>query len=389
MAKKPHIIEMHIKINALSRPGFKLPKLLGVIIHWTANFGATAKNHYDFFNKNNTRYAGAHVFIDKTGIYILVPLNEVTYHANESACRVAKLKFGQVIGGKYRQWDANLTTIGVEECVEKDGTIHPETRKNTEEFMAYILSENNLSVKDIYRHHDITGKNCPAYFVGSKNDSAYTQFKNNIQAKMQGEVEVKVPIVTAPTTSTGTTYKVVKGDSLSKIATNHKVTVAELKSWNDLKSDLIQIGQILMVSKPKTTTTTNTTTTSTTAKVIREYTLKSTTTYKVVKGDSLSKIATKYKTTVAELKSLNNLKSDLIHIGQNLIVGNKSPIVTVNSKDGLNLRSDATPNAKVIQTLNDKTTWKSTGKVKVLSDGNEWIQIGNGWANKHYVKVSY
>ena len=44
--------------------------------------------------------------------------------------------------------------------------------------------------------------------------------------------------------------------------------------------------------------------------------LTNSTTYKVVKGDSLSKIATKYKTTVAELKRLNKLNSDVIQIGQ-------------------------------------------------------------------------
>ncbi|MFD1705170.1 3D domain-containing protein [Siminovitchia sediminis] len=47
-----------------------------------------------------------------------------------------------------------------------------------------------------------------------------------------------------------TTYKVQKGDTLYKIATKHKVTVNQIKSWNGLKSNLIKPNQVLKVTKP-------------------------------------------------------------------------------------------------------------------------------------------
>ena len=53
-----------------------------------------------------------------------------------------------------------------------------------------------------------------------------------------------------PSTSSGTLkYKVKKGDTLSSIARKHHVTVANLKKWNNLKSDKIQIGQTLIIKK--------------------------------------------------------------------------------------------------------------------------------------------
>ena len=76
------------------------------------------------------------------------------------------------------------------------------------------------------------------------------------------------------------------------------MTVDELKSINNLKSNLLSIGQVLLIP-----TDTNLETT-----------------YTVQKGDSLYSIAKKYNTTVNRLKQLNNLTSNLLSIGQILIV---------------------------------------------------------------------
>ncbi|MDR4949719.1 C40 family peptidase [Neobacillus cucumis] len=103
------------------------------------------------------------------------------------------------------------------------------------------------------------------------------------------------------TSATLTSYTVKSGDSLSLIAKNYNTTVTELKSLNQLTSDVIKVGQVLKV--PGTTTSTSQT---------ASYTVKS--------GDSLSLIAKNYNTTVTELKTLNNLSSDVIKVGQVLKV---------------------------------------------------------------------
>lgn len=112
------------------------------------------------------------------------------------------------------------------------------------------------------------------------------------------------------------TYTVIKGDTLSKIAKKHNVTVAKLKKLNPSSSDKLQIGDLLIVSK-------------TTTQVVKEASVKTTIDlteteiYTVVKGDTLNKIAKKYNLTVAELKKLNPVlsKSDVLTIDQQLTVG--------------------------------------------------------------------
>lgn len=60
---------------------------------------------------------------------------------------------------------------------------------------------------------------------------------------------------TVPTTPSPTgTHKVVAGDTLWALATKYKVTVAQLKTWNGLKSDDLEIGQVLKVKAPAPTT---------------------------------------------------------------------------------------------------------------------------------------
>ena len=110
----------------------------------------------------------------------------------------------------------------------------------------------------------------------------------------------------------GTNYYVVKkGDSLWKIANEYDTTVNELKKLNNLKSNILNIGQILIIPKTKETTT-----------------------YVVKKGDSLWKIANEYNTTVNELKELNNLKTNVLQIGQGLEIPTAKKTITYTVKKG-------------------------------------------------------
>lgn len=112
--------------------------------------------------------------------------------------------------------------------------------------------------------------------------------------------------------SGGKIHTVVSGDSLSLIAYRHNTSVNELMRLNNLTGYLIFPGQRLKVSGTTTTTTVSTT---------RPTAVTSNATSHVVQsGEYLSLIASRYGITVAQLKSLNGLTSDLIFPNQRLVV---------------------------------------------------------------------
>lgn len=140
------------------------------------------------------------------------------------------------------------------------------------------------------------------------------------------------PTVQTPTQSK--TYTIVSGDTLSKIAVQHGISLSDLMTWNGLTTHLIYPGNVLKVSTPDITAgpapTVPVQTASTSISTnSSSYTIKS--------GDTLSQIARQFGTTVTDLKLLNNLTSDLIYVGRTLKVtsaqtsNNGSTQTTVNT----------------------------------------------------------
>lgn len=118
------------------------------------------------------------------------------------------------------------------------------------------------------------------------------------------------------TVTSAETYTVKSGDSLWGIATKHGCSVNDLKSWNHLSSNLIYVGQKLVIGQKKSTVQQQQ------GKKEPQQTT-SNETYTVKSGDSLWKIATNHNMSVSQLKNLNNLSNDMIFVGQKLVVSEK------------------------------------------------------------------
>ena len=155
--------------------------------------------------------------------------------------------------------------------------------------------------------------------------------------------------------SSSSTYKVKSGDSLWKISKKYGMTINELKKLNGLKSDLLRVGQVLKLRGS----------TSSSSSSSSKVSSSSTSTYKVKSGDSLSKIASKYGTTVSKLKSLNGLKSDVIYVNQVLKVKGTS---TSSSKPASSSSSSSS-----------KTSSTSLNVSKLVSDAKALVGTPYKW----------
>lgn len=173
------------------------------------------------------------------------------------------------------------------------------------------LSSNNLSVGQVLKlsydakKEDIKESNIytvkkgdSLWLIANKYGTTVDELKNANNLKSNTLSIGQTLII--PEKNEGTSkisYVVKKGDSLWLIANKYDTTVEKIKSTNNLKSNTLSIGQVLVIPS--------------TSEFI---------TYTVKKGDNLWLIANKYNTTVDNIKKLNNLSSNNLQINQKLIL---------------------------------------------------------------------
>lgn len=131
-----------------------------------------------------------------------------------------------------------------------------------------------------------------------------------VEEKVSAEIVTKPnkPVTTKRKKNSDGTYTVKKGDTLSEISADFNVSINDLASWNNIANkNEIKVGQKLKFSAPEKATAAGLTASGT-----KKINIK--------KGDTLSGLAVKYKTTVANLKALNGYKSDTIIAGKTMKV---------------------------------------------------------------------
>lgn len=153
------------------------------------------------------------------------------------------------------------------------------------------------------------------YYIVQKGDSLWSiankygltvdklKDMNNLSSNMLTVGQRLLIKDTSSSPDVGVFYTVVSGDTLYGIANKYGLTVDELKKMNNLKNNNLTINQKLLVSG--------------TGESNEESGYD---TYIVKSGDSLWSIASRYNTTVDKLKDINNLSSNLLSIGQKLLI---------------------------------------------------------------------
>ena len=160
-ASRPEIDVQLLDINEYSRPGIESDGITGIVIHYTANPGSTAQENRDYFEglkDSHETSASSNFVVGLEGEIIqCVPTWEVAYASNER----------------------NKDTISIECChPDETGKFTEETYQSMVQLTAWFCRKYSLTADTVIRHYDVTGKNCPKYFV--ENEEAWANFKEDV-----------------------------------------------------------------------------------------------------------------------------------------------------------------------------------------------------------------
>lgn len=168
------IQKMYLTPNKYSRPQIPLKSVKKVVLHYVGNPGSSAKANRNYFEnqKNGGRYVSSHYIVGLDGeILRCVPESEVAYCSNQ----------------------ANTYSISIECChPDATGKFTDATTNSAAELCAYLLKKHGLTVDDLIRHYDVTGKQCPLWFAPTKYQSEevanarWAGFKALVSQKMGG-----------------------------------------------------------------------------------------------------------------------------------------------------------------------------------------------------------
>lgn len=168
------ITEKFLTKNPYSRPGLKLDKVTKIAVHYVGNPKSTAINNRNYFENlkdTHTTHVSSHFVVGLQGEVIqCIPLDEWSYCTNQ----------------------ANGYSISIETChPDASGKFNVKTEKSLAELVAYLLKKFDLTVSDIIRHYDVTGKICPKWYV--EDGAAYSRFKSMVAGLMGGNAQADAP----------------------------------------------------------------------------------------------------------------------------------------------------------------------------------------------------
>lgn len=167
----PYIDVQLLTPNEYSRPQLPITQVNYIAIHYTANPGASAQDNRDYFENLSWTHetkVSSHFVIGLEGEVIqCIPSSEMSYATNSR----------------------NVDTLSIECChPDETGKFNDTTYESCVKLAAWLCVRFRLDQEAVIRHYDVTGKECPKYYVD--NPQAWEQMKADIQARIQ-EVQVE------------------------------------------------------------------------------------------------------------------------------------------------------------------------------------------------------
>lgn len=160
---EPYYDVQLLTVNEYSRPGIVRDEVNDIVIHYTANPGSSAQANRDYFENlkdSHATKASAHFIIGIEGELIqCIPTSELAY-----ACT-----------------DRNSDTVSIECCyVNEDGSFEQATYDKLVQTTAWLCDKFDLTYENVIRHYDVSGKNCPKYYV--EHEDAWQEFLLDVKA---------------------------------------------------------------------------------------------------------------------------------------------------------------------------------------------------------------
>ena len=156
------ITEAYLTRDGASRTGEKLEAVRDIAVHYVANPGTSAMANRNYFEGPDSN-TSSHFIVGLEGEIIqCVPLDEVSSATN---------------------W-RNKDTISIEVChPDETGAFNDEAYDSVVKLTAWLLESSGLDEDHIIRHYDVTGKECPRYFV--QHEDAWTRFKVDVEKRLE------------------------------------------------------------------------------------------------------------------------------------------------------------------------------------------------------------
>ena len=150
-----------IDIDGASRRGTSLSDINDIVIHYVGNPGTSAQANRNWY-ANPSSNVSSHFIVGLKGEIIqCIPLHEKSSASNHR----------------------NSDTISIEVChPDASGKFNAATYDSLVDLTAWLVDSCGLTVDNVIRHYDVTGKECPRYYV--RNEDAWNQFKADVKEKL-------------------------------------------------------------------------------------------------------------------------------------------------------------------------------------------------------------